>query len=222
MPFSKSKIHLDVETISEQLRSARQDKNIKLEKVARETRINIKYLDALEKGRFDLLPRGVYGKNYLVEYARYLRLDVQRLIDLFDEEVAPSTRSRQTELFNTQVVKRHYFLSVPRIMRAVIIGILVLIAALYLAFRLRALIAPPVLEILEPNDNIILNESNIELRGTTEPETNVSINGEQVISDAQGHFGKLISLKKGINFITVTARKKYGRERVEVRRVLRN
>jgi transcriptional regulator with XRE-family HTH domain len=222
MSFTQSKIHLDVETISEQLRSSRQGRGLKLEKVARETRINIKYLDALEKGRFELLPRGVYGKNYLTEYANYLKLNTAQLLDLFDEEVAPMLKNRQTELFNTQVVKRHYFLSFPKILRGILIGLLVLIAGMYLAIRLRSLIAPPTLIINKPADNELFNVSSVELQGNTEPETQLIVNGEEIISDAYGRFTENINLKKGINFITITAKKKYGREKTEVRRVLRN
>ena len=79
MSFVQTKIHLDLDTIAEQLRTARQNKNLRLEKVSRDLGINIKYLSALEKGRFDLLPKGLYGKNYLIEYSKYLKLDTMRI-----------------------------------------------------------------------------------------------------------------------------------------------
>lgn len=222
MPFTQTKIHLDAETISEQLRSKRQELNLKLEKVARDTRINLKYLNALEKGRFDLLPSGLYGKNYLREYANYLRLDTENLLALFDNEVVGTSKVREGELFNTQVVKRHYFLSWPKIIRGLLILLGVAIASIYLIFRLKGIVSPPSLIIFTPLDNQTVSSSSIELLGKSEPESQLTVNGEQIISDSDGNFNKNVSLQKGINFITISAQKKYGRQSVEVRRVLRN
>lgn len=222
MPFTQKKIHFDAETISEQLRLKRQDLGLKLEKVAKETRINIKYLNALEKGRFDLLPSGLYGKNYLREYANYLRLDAESLLDLYGNEAIGAVKVREGELFNTQVVKRHYFLSFPRIIRGFLIILGVAIAGVYLIFRLKGIVSPPKLEIYTPLDNLTTSSSTVELIGKSEPESQLTVNGEQIISDSYGAFSKSVSLQKGINFITISAQKKYGRETVEVRRVLRD
>ncbi len=220
-PFTQAKIHLDADTISEQLRAARQERNIKIEKAARETRISLKHLNALEKGQFDLLPKGLYGKNYLIEYATYLRLDAKRLADLYENEVRPVKAVTSRELFDVQVIKSHYFLSFPKILRGLIIAVLVFVVVLYVVFRLKSIITPPYLNIITPVDNTALFVSNVELKGVTEAETQISINGEQLISDSSGNFSKAIGLKKGINFITVTAKKKYGSEKTEIRRVLR-
>lgn len=220
--FTTNKVHLDAETISEQIRSKRQSLGLKLEKVARDTRINIKYLNALEKGRFDLLPSGLYGKNYLREYSSYLRLDTRALLELYDEEVQRPSKIREGELFNTQIVKRHYFLSFPSIMRGLLIALCVLVAGTYLVYRLKGIVSPPELEIINPLDNTTVVTGSLELSGHSEPESQLTVNGEQIISDSSGNFAKTVSLQKGINFITVSATKKYGGERTEVRRVLRN
>ncbi|MFZ1321319.1 MAG: helix-turn-helix domain-containing protein, partial [Ignavibacteria bacterium] len=70
MPFfNKTPILLDEETLAEQLRRRRQASGLKLEEASKRLKIKVAYLDALEKGRYDLLPSGVYGRNFLREYA---------------------------------------------------------------------------------------------------------------------------------------------------------
>ena len=69
LKFKSNKILLDSETVAERLRGARQAKNIKLEEAAKKLNISYKYLRALERGEYDKLPAGVYGKNFLREYA---------------------------------------------------------------------------------------------------------------------------------------------------------
>jgi cytoskeletal protein RodZ len=219
--FTRSKIHFEAEAISERLRSKRQELNLKLEKAAKETRINIKYLDALEKGRFELLPSGLYGKNYLREYATYLRLDSADLLELYDNEVSSSHQVRSGDLFNAQVVKRHYFLSFPKILRGILIVFFVLIAGIYLFFRLRGMISPPFLFIKQPQDNFITASSSVELLGRAEVETQIRINGQEVTTDAEGNFSKILGLQKGLNLITISAERKYGRKNSQERRILR-
>ena len=50
-----------------------------LEQIARETKINSHLLDAIEKNQFDLLPRGVFAKSFVRQYARSLGLDEEEL-----------------------------------------------------------------------------------------------------------------------------------------------
>ena len=77
--FFANKIITNADTIAEQLRQARLSKNVKLEDAANELGINRTYLEALEKGNFNKLPKGVYGKNFLREYALYLNYLISQL-----------------------------------------------------------------------------------------------------------------------------------------------
>ena len=64
----------------EKLRQARLFKNMKLEDISRRINISVKYLRALEEENFNNLPNGLYRKNFLKEYANYLKLDSLELI----------------------------------------------------------------------------------------------------------------------------------------------
>jgi cytoskeleton protein RodZ len=83
------------------LREARIRRGIKLAQVAAETRIRMRYLQALEDERFELLPGSVYAKGFLRAYADYLGLDSQLFVDeynaRFDANGAPPV-PRQLEL----------------------------------------------------------------------------------------------------------------------------
>ena len=64
-PFVKNVINTDFDLISKELIRAREEKKLSLGDVSSRTKINIEYLVALEKGDFSLLPKGLYGKNFL-------------------------------------------------------------------------------------------------------------------------------------------------------------
>lgn len=61
--------------IGASLRAAREGRAVDLAEAERETRIRTRYLDALERERFDLLPGDAYARVFLSTYARYLGLD---------------------------------------------------------------------------------------------------------------------------------------------------
>jgi transcriptional regulator with XRE-family HTH domain len=58
----------------------RQGKGLTLEKIAEDTKINLRYLQAIEENRFSSLPGGVYNSSYLRQYARAVDYDENELI----------------------------------------------------------------------------------------------------------------------------------------------
>lgn len=218
--FKSNNISLGSESVAEQLRLRRQEKELKLSNIAKKLNINDKYLEALEKGEYNKLPTGVYGENYLREYALYLGLDSNELLKIFRQEINILQSPGQKQLFSKQRVKRHEFLAVPKIIKSSIIVIITIVFFIYLGFSLKKIISPPNLSIYSPLDNITISEKSIPIIGKTDSEALVLINGEQILSDTEGEFSKIVNLKDGINIITITASKKYGRDNTVKRQIL--
>lgn len=218
--FVSNKIFLDSETISEQLKKAREEKRFKLADVAKRLNIKYEYLEALENHEFWKLPKGVYGKNFLREYAIFLKLNYREILEVFEKEVAVKTQEKEQHLFSTQIVKKLYFLALPKIFRNIIIAFIVLICFAYLGFRINKIVSPPFLTVNSPEENLIIEEKTVEVSGVAEIEAQLFINGEIVLSDARGIFYKKVDLKNGVNIIIITAKKKYGRANTIQRQVL--
>ena len=212
--FRTHRIFFDSETVAEQLKIARQEKKIKIENVARKLNISQKYLEALEKGDFDKLPTGVYGKNFLREYSLFLGLDYHELEKILQKEITAAENSTRNILFSRQKAKSLYFLAMPKIIKNIIISIVIIVCFIYLALAVRKIIAPPYLLIEAPQQNLVTKKKTINITGVAETEAQIAINGKQTLSDSDGRFAENVSLKNGINVITVTAKKKYGRETV--------
>src|SRR5205823_6540837 len=67
--------------IGSSLREARERRGLQLTDVQRETRIRVRYLQALEEERFDLLPGEAYVKGFLRSYADALGLESRLYLD---------------------------------------------------------------------------------------------------------------------------------------------
>lgn len=218
--FKSNKIQPDSEPVAKQLRVRRQEKNLKLRDVAAKLNINGKYLTALEEGRYSQLPRGVYEKNFLREYALFLGLNYGQLAKDYETEMNISEPKRQKEIFSKPVIKKRYLWAMPKILKNVIIFLIIAACFVYLVYRVNKIISPPLLIIDRPGLNLITQETSLLVSGKTEIEANLTINGENVLSDKGGYFSKSINLKNGLNKIIITASKKYGRSNTIYREVL--
>lgn len=78
---------------SEKLRKEREARGITLASIAKQTRINIKYLDAIEQGTFDILPQ-TYVRAFIKSYAESVGLPVKET--LHEYEVFVTQKYSQT------------------------------------------------------------------------------------------------------------------------------
>jgi transcriptional regulator with XRE-family HTH domain len=79
-----------METIGQRLRQARERLGLSLEEAERTTHIRAQHLAALEGDDFAALPSPVQARGFLKNYADYLKLDTDRLLQ--DYGTTPATR----------------------------------------------------------------------------------------------------------------------------------
>ncbi|MCB1007973.1 MAG: helix-turn-helix domain-containing protein [Acidobacteria bacterium] len=65
------------------LRSQREARGVSLRDIADSSKISLRYLEALESDRMDVLPAPVFAKGFLREYARVVGLDPDEAVNLY-------------------------------------------------------------------------------------------------------------------------------------------
>jgi len=65
------------------LQREREMREISLREIADTSKISLRYLQALEDERFDLLPAQVFAKGFLRQYARYVGLDPEETVNFY-------------------------------------------------------------------------------------------------------------------------------------------
>jgi cytoskeleton protein RodZ len=73
-------------SVGEQIRLARQENDITLEQVARDTHIRLHYLEAMESGEFHRLPSKAQARGFTRAVADYLGLDAEPLLAILEGE----------------------------------------------------------------------------------------------------------------------------------------
>ncbi len=90
-------------TVGTHLRLAREGRGLTIGDVAYSLKLNPRQVEALETDRFDLLPGRAFARGFLKNYARYLELDPQPLLDAIEQadgvgamELAPVSNAQGT------------------------------------------------------------------------------------------------------------------------------
>ena len=124
-------------SLSEKLRRERELRSISLKQISDDTRIGVRFLEALEEGRLELIPGEFYRRSYLRAYARYLGLDEDRAVNayIFSQNERPTPETESPDAGS---------LSVPFWLPWVVIGAVVLMGAIWVVSPEPARSAPSV------------------------------------------------------------------------------
>lgn len=121
--------------IGERLKEAREEQGISLDTLQEQTKIQKRYLLAIEEENFDILPGTFYARAFIKEYAQAVGLDADEIIAEHEGELptpeeessAQYTRIQQSRKDNQSGRNRAIFSFIPALIVALlVIGIVVL------------------------------------------------------------------------------------------------
>ena len=70
------------------LKRERELRDITLREISDATKINIRYLEALEQNRFESLPGGLFNKGFIRAYSTYIGVDGEAMVNCYLQEIA--------------------------------------------------------------------------------------------------------------------------------------
>jgi cytoskeleton protein RodZ len=118
-------------TIGEQLRLAREERGIALRDICDQTRISIRYLEAIESNDYKKLPGGIFNRSFVKAYARYVGFDEKQAVEGYSQvmreqgkPVDDNETILHTKLYTEPPAKRSPLLTV--LLAVVILAILAL------------------------------------------------------------------------------------------------
>jgi cytoskeletal protein RodZ len=84
-------------SFGEELKRERELRAISLREVAEATKVNIRYLEAIEKNDFEDLPGGVFNRGFVRAYAQFIGVDPEAMVNAYLlEEQAQNGQSAST------------------------------------------------------------------------------------------------------------------------------
>jgi cytoskeleton protein RodZ len=81
--------------IGNTLREARVRRNLTLQQVEEDTKIRVKYVQAMENEDFDVMPGATYVKGFLRTYSTYLGLDPEVILGEYRSRISPGSEKHE-------------------------------------------------------------------------------------------------------------------------------
>ena len=203
-------------TLGEKLRKFRTDHRMSLSDASQATKIQVKYLEALEAGSYVALPADVYVRGFLRSYARVLGCNEEAILRLYDRErhIQASLRKQPVNQNESSRIPWPDFVITPKAVFALLVVCVIGSAFMYLFREYRSFVSAPRLIIVEPRVQTV-SQADIIVRGKTDRGARILINGQPVFVDTSGEFVEKLLLQPGVNDIVVSAANRFGKERIE-------
>jgi cytoskeletal protein RodZ len=84
-----------VESIGEKLRLARETRGIALRDISEQTRISMRYLEAIETDDYRRLPGGIFNRSFIRAYAKFIGYDEQEAMDEYARTLSERGESEE-------------------------------------------------------------------------------------------------------------------------------
>lgn len=207
-----------MKTVGEILKQARLAQGISIVQVAARTKIQVKYLQAVEENHLDRLPAATFVKGFIRNYARVVGKNPEPLLAIFRRDYGQNETG--------QVVPREWLAdrATPHwqwtpTATAVSLAVMAVVGfAGYLGWQWQQFRRWPELEISSPQENQLV-ETNVQVNGKTDADATVMVNNKAVIINQDGNFNDVVLLPSGKHTITVKATGRNGKTRTIQRTV---
>jgi len=194
------------------LKAARARRGLSLEEAEEQTKVPVKYLQALEEGQYQLLPAEAYNIGFIRCYSEILGLKPGRVIELYKEERSRLRVSGQNGTFSPRRVNDWRFLVTPKLLGAA--GIVVLFGSVifYIGLQVKHFTRPPELVITNVPAEFTSTKDSVKLVGSASNGATVTINAEPILVLGDGSFDQDVQLSPGLNEVVVVAKNRIDKE----------
>ena len=201
--------------VGETLQAARERKGVDLYRAERDTKIRLRYLSALEDGDYAELPAPVYTKGFLRNYAIYLGLEPDDILERWRDEMEQQRTATRVAVIPPPMPiaepgGRRLHIT-PSMIVAGLVGLVVIAFVGYIGIQLMRFAQVTPLAVTNPPDVFFqIEASQITLAGTSSPGARIHISGPadqsyDVTASESGGWTRDVNLANGENNFTIIA-----------------
>jgi cytoskeletal protein RodZ len=189
-------------TAGEVIKKKRESLGKSIHLVSADTKIQRRFLEYIENNEFDKFDSEVFASGFIKIYAKYLGLDIYKILALYRRDNLKHTKSA-----NKATTKKKKIPVSPKLIAIITISLFLISVIGYIVFQILKFQTPPELVIIQPQNEYVSEEEKILLKGSTKPKTMIEIDNQQIQIDDEGFFETEILLREGVNTINIKARK---------------
>lgn len=210
---------LEPATLGEYLLMRRMARRRGIKDIAREVKIPVHYIEALEKGNYKIFSAKIYARGFLKKMCMALGCSVfelEEILHVFEKEWDAS--APQSVLSHTRM-RQNSPITLGRILAGCgIAGCIIFF--IFSVFQVRRFIGAPRLVVEKPAPYTIVEQPTVIIKGQTEKEGRLTVNGREITIGEQGFFNEEIELRAGVNKLEFITQNKQGNVTKEERYVV--
>jgi cytoskeletal protein RodZ len=205
-----------MKTVGEILSKARVEKQLTLKEVSQGTKIQLKYLKAIEDNNFGVLPPLAFTKGFIRNFSLAVGLNPINVLAIFRRDFAQDEHGKIIPRALAQPIKTPVNIFNPKtttLILTLVMGVLIL------GFFVRQAVvfsSAPALSITQPQNQETVT-SPVTVMGTTDPQARVTVNNRPVVVEDTGNFSAQMPLTLGEHTLVVTATSRSDKARSEQR-----
>lgn len=201
------------ETLGQRLQRIRAERQLSVIQVASALQIRQDYIDAIEASNYKALPSGVFVRHYVRNYAKFLRISVDEIMVLLEDELRVYNETPGIPTLKQHLSKKP--LHVAQVV--IVVGILFLLLGigLYFTYEISNAVQPPVLTLQSLPTMVTADQRVVTIAGQTAPEAIVSINDQPIAVQADGQFSQPMTLQNGSNVFKIVAKTKRSKSNTQ-------
>ncbi len=211
----------ELESLGDRLRSRRERLKLTTEDIAQELKIPSRYFKALEENAYNVFPAKVYAEGFLKKYLASLFMNgaSERVMyefhvqwEIFEKSREPLFSPPKYWIYGPYVTSRRFMMGAGAI---AFIGFVSLFVWQFALFS-----REPSIAIESPKMDMFVIGPVLEIRGTIERESRLTLNGREIKIDELGNFDEKIELLAGRNTLEFLVENRFGRKSTEIRNVV--
>lgn len=212
------KTALQIKTIGAILKDKRVELKLEIKQISEIIKIRADYLIALEEGNYKIFPSEVYLKGFLKNYAKYLGVGTDKALALYRRENEKKESPNIMTNIESKNAGRKPFMLTPNKVITMIAAVAIFVIVVYLAGYAGKVLKKPDLKLTSPvafseegSVNYKTDANFIELAGTTEIGSKLTINGTELKLNNFEKFNKEFPLLDGPNSFVLASESQFGR-----------
>lgn len=201
---------LNTKSTGDILQTARKAQGLTIEQISQAINIRPSMIKSIEEGRFFGLTDPLYLKGFIRSYARHVGLAEDEVMPFFRREYDEQEHQQQlTQPLAPIQTKKRKISPGWAVVGCLVVSIIAVLGYAYQQYVSVAL--TPQLQVNSPQNQSKTAADQITATGHTDPDANLSLNGQQLQLDPDGNFSTTVGLASGSNVLTFKAVNKLGK-----------
>ncbi|MCR4278805.1 MAG: helix-turn-helix domain-containing protein [bacterium] len=201
------------------LRELRELRGLTRQALSELTQIHVSIIQALEEEDLAEFKDPEYAERHVRALVTILEGRPGYFLKKYKELLKKYSLERTDRVLVRPRVRRRDFFVSSRIIAVISFFVVAFFAIIYLSWQAFILQEPPPLTLVSPDENAVLHEPYVDIRGSTLPNVTVTVNGRRAVVERDGSFTMRFDLSRGPTTLSIEAKRRYGSSEIIVRQV---